>query len=275
MNSKAIFFDIDGTLWDENEIIPQSTVEAITELRRNGHYPVICSGRARRHIIDSKFDGIPFAGIIAALGEHVETEGEVIFERYLPEELAEKIVQLSFECGVPIVLEGPKNYWISPEGFKKDYFVDSLYKDLGKDAITISRESSGFKVNKFSGDILLKSDFKKFEKELGDKIHFVRHSWATDDEIKDDYSVIGGFEGVIPNNDKMRGIEIFCRKLNIDLSDTIAFGDSINDMEMILGVGIGVAMGNGVDSLKKVADYVTDNVADNGIYNALVHFGLI
>lgn len=275
MKPKAVFFDIDGTLWDENEHIPESTVKAINELRQNGHFPVICSGRSRRHIIDSKFERMPFKGIIAALGEHVEIDGERIYESYITEELAERIVKLSFECRVPLVLEGPFNYWISPKGFEKDYFVDRIYMDLGKDAITLSENTTGFKVNKFSGDILTCSDFDKFEKNLSNEICFVRHNWQTTDEIKDESSVTGGFEGVMPGNDKMLGIKLLCKKLNLDLNNTVAFGDSINDIEMIEGTQIGVAMGNAVKGLKDVADYVTDSVENDGIYNALKKFGLI
>ena len=55
----------------------------------------------------------------------------------------------------------------------------------------------------------------------------------------------------------------------------MAFGDGENDKEMLEYAGIGVAMGNAKDSVKAVADYVTDSVDDNGIENALRHFGLI
>ena len=56
---------------------------------------------------------------------------------------------------------------------------------------------------------------------------------------------------------------------------TIAFGDGGNDTTMIREAGIGVAMGNAIDELKEMADYVTTSVDDDGILNALKHFGLI
>ena len=60
-----------------------------------------------------------------------------------------------------------------------------------------------------------------------------------------------------------------------DLSQTIAFGDSMNDYEVIRAAGIGVAMGNAIDELKKAADYVTADIDRDGIYLALRHFGLV
>ena len=60
-----------------------------------------------------------------------------------------------------------------------------------------------------------------------------------------------------------------------DLSDSVAFGDSMNDMEVIIKAGIGVAMGNAVKELKEAADYVTSPIAEDGIYRACLHLGLL
>ena len=74
---------------------------------------------------------------------------------------------------------------------------------------------------------------------------------------------------------KATGIIYLCDKLGINIEDTFAFGDSANDIEMLKCVGCGIAMGNGTDDAKNVADYVTDSLHDDGIYNACKHFGLI
>ena len=60
-----------------------------------------------------------------------------------------------------------------------------------------------------------------------------------------------------------------------DLSDSVAFGDSMNDMEVIIKAGIGVAMGNAMKELKEAADYVTSPIAEDGIYRACLHLGLL
>ena len=54
----------------------------------------------------------------------------------------------------------------------------------------------------------------------------------------------------------------------------MAFGDSMNDIEVVQEAGIGVAMGNAVDALKKVADYVTAPIGEDGIYKACEHLRL-
>ena len=75
--------------------------------------------------------------------------------------------------------------------------------------------------------------------------------------------------------DKGKGILAMARHEGFDPSRTIAFGDGGNDTSMILQAGIGVAMGNAIDALKRQADYVTTSVDDDGILNALRHFNVI
>lgn len=74
---------------------------------------------------------------------------------------------------------------------------------------------------------------------------------------------------------KDAGIEAFLCSNDLTVADAFAFGDAENDIEMLQFVGTGVAMGNAMDDVKAVADYVTTNDCDDGIVNALKHFGLI
>ena len=74
---------------------------------------------------------------------------------------------------------------------------------------------------------------------------------------------------------KGTGIAKVCEILGMDMTDTFAFGDSANDIGMLHDAGIGVAMGNGSDAVKGAADYVTDTMMENGIWNACKHFELI
>ena len=75
--------------------------------------------------------------------------------------------------------------------------------------------------------------------------------------------------------DKGEGVLAMARHLGFDPKYTMAFGDGGNDTSMIRTAGIGVAMGNAIDDLKKEADFVTTSVDEDGILNALRHYGLI
>ncbi len=274
---KLVFFDIDGTLWDWGWIIPQSAKEAITRLKENGHIPIICSGRAKGNIRDKQLLSLGFGGMIASCGGYIEIDGKVLHEQYIPAQTVRKIVGLSYKYNVPIVLEGAKKHWISEKGFEKDGFVDLMYQNLGDDAVTIKGYTPDMNATKFSGDVTVMSDYDSFKNELKGEFQFIRHELpkAIERPDKDLSEILAVFEAVIPGTCKSEGIKKVCEHFGTSPKDAFALGDSANDIDMIKSVGTGIAMGNGSDSIKAVADYITDEVNCDGVYNALKHFGLI
>lgn len=75
--------------------------------------------------------------------------------------------------------------------------------------------------------------------------------------------------------DKGKGVKSVAKYCGFSISEVMAFGDGGNDTNMLKVAGIGVAMGNAGNSLKKVADYVTTSVDDDGIKRALEYFHVI
>ena len=74
---------------------------------------------------------------------------------------------------------------------------------------------------------------------------------------------------------KAHAIDVLLKHLGAKKEDTFAFGDAKVDIPMLEYCGVGVAMGSGGDEIKAMADYVTDDVDKDGLYNGFVHFGLI
>ena len=74
---------------------------------------------------------------------------------------------------------------------------------------------------------------------------------------------------------KANGLVRLCEYYGMDISQTVAFGDSMNDYEIVQAAGTGIAMGNSVQKLKDTADYVTDDIARDGVWKACRHFGWI
>ena len=132
--SKTVFFDIDGTLWDERMNIPDSTIEAIAALKANGHRVFLCTGRARASVNSDKLLNMGFDGIIASCGNYIEMDDKVIYEKDLSCNMVEKIIRVLSECRMPVVLEGSTDYWIDDEGFEDDPYVDYLFESLGEHA---------------------------------------------------------------------------------------------------------------------------------------------
>ena len=75
--------------------------------------------------------------------------------------------------------------------------------------------------------------------------------------------------------DKGMGVRLVAGTLGFDIADTIGFGDSMNDLEMIETVGTSVCMENGADALKAVSDIVCPAVTEDGLAKAFEQLGLI
>ena len=74
---------------------------------------------------------------------------------------------------------------------------------------------------------------------------------------------------------KVKGIEAIIEHLGIEVEDTYAFGDSLNDIDMLKYVKYGIAMGNSSPEVLEIVNYRTDNIENDGIYNGLKQFKLI
>ncbi|MGN0983364.1 MAG: HAD hydrolase family protein, partial [Gemmiger sp.] len=84
------------------------------------------------------------------------------------------------------------------------------------------------------------------------------------------------FADIVPaDGGKPVGVRAVCEHYGIALADTMAFGDGGNDADMLRCAGVGVALGNGDEAAKRAADYITDDVDADGVYNALRHFGVL
>lgn len=259
---KLIFFDIDGTLWDDHMQIPDSTITTLKKLQDNGHRIFLCSGRSKANIRDPKLLSLGFDGIVAACGNHIEVDGKVIYENILPPEMVKKVITVLKECHMPVVLEGPECHWIDKDGFKDDPFILYLFQALEESSKELTVYEPDMRVNKFSADVLPDTDFDRVKAELGDEFEILEHEGNV-------------VEFVPKESSKATGIERLCQFLGVDQKDTYALGDSVNDLDMLSYVGHGIAMGNASEAAKAAAEYVTADIHEDGIMRAMEHYGLI
>lgn len=258
---RAVFFDIDGTLWDSTNRIPESTVTAIRGLRAQGDYAFLCSGRARAYIQSRELFDIGFDGVLAGCGTYVEIDGEVIYEKRIERELAVYTVETVRKYGFRPILEGPEFLYMDVADFAHEPYGKKVMRELGDHLVGISEHYGEWEINKLS----CATDHADREGGFAALADYYTYLIHNEDVV----------ELVPKGHTKATGIAKVCEYLGVDQKDTFAVGDSVNDLEMLTYAGTGIAMGNADMRAKQAADYVTRDLYDDGIYHAMLHFGLI
>lgn len=259
---KAIFFDIDGTLWNRYCQISESTKEAVRMLREAGHLTFLCSGRSRANIRKKELMDMGFDGVIASCGTHIDFHKETVFEVLLTETQISHLLAVAKQHEMPVVLEGPRYIYVNEGDFLDDPYVVYLREELGEDVKPIPADSKEVEINKFSAEVG-NVNLEKLAEDLGVEFHMVVH---TGDKV---------FEVIPTGHSKATGIQKVCELFSIEQKDTYAFGDSANDLEMLQYVAHGIAMGDGDKEAMDVAEYITSGVDEDGILKGLQHYGLI
>ncbi len=276
---KAVFFDIDGTLLTDNRMVSSSTILAINALKEKGILVGLATGRDPRFVLQYMASlGLDLA--IAYNGQYIFSREEVIYSQSLEPKQIEQIMEyaqthhkdLSFGTakgifGSKIMSAGTGNFayrvtrmipeswagiinfifnrlvrWISPqqETNLKGFLFQPIYQLM---LLTTERETQSLE-------------------ELFPNLSFTRSSpYATDIISK--------------GNSKLSGIVKVADRYGFELDEVMVFGDSNNDFEMLNEIQYSVAMGNGTKKVKQAASFVTDTNNRDGIYKALIHFGVI
>jgi len=261
---KALFFDIDGTIWDEGQRIPDSAREAFRLMKERGHRLFLCSGRTRVFIPDAPLMPLGFDGVLAGCGTLVEYCGQVKFYHRIEDKEIQRVNGFLRELGAAYILEGHRLIYADAERFPKgSLFVQEVSKALGKHMVRVSGNEESLEVSKFCANYLEDAQRQReLEQWLGERYTVIHRD--------------GNFVEVVPKGfSKATGIQKICEILGISHADTYAFGDSTNDLDMLEYVAHSVAMGDGMQQAKDAAEYVTAPLQEGGIYQACEHYGLL
>lgn len=261
---KALFFDIDGTIWDDSHRIPDSTREAFRRMKERGHYLFISSGRTRVFIPDRELLPLGFDGILAGCGTYGEFKGEVKFYHQIPQEEIWRVNDFLRSVDAAYVLEGRHYLYLDEERFPKEsLFPQRLKSSMGDRLIRVTGNEKRLEVSKFCANYL-QEPAKQQELER---------------VLEPGYTVIhrgGDFMEIVPKGfNKATGIQEICRLLAIAHEDTYSFGDSTNDLDMLEYTAHSVCMGDGMQQAKDVAEYVTAPLWEDGIYKACERYGIL
>ena len=275
---KIIFIDVDGTLVDYENRLPDSAVEAIRKARVNGHKVYISTGRSRAEVYENIWD-IGLDGMIGGNGSYVEDHGVVVMHQLITYEQCKRIVDWLHSRKLEFYLESNNGLFAS-EHFeeKAESTIQEYSRRKGRDDADKMTIRQVFPEMIFGGN-LYRDDLNKVSYMLNSYEDYIETKKQFPDMQNGTWGGAGetalfGDIG-IKNITKANAIEHLLNYLKAEQKDTIAFGDAAIDIPMLSYCAYGVAMGNGGTEIKAMADYVTEDVDQDGLYKAFIHLGLI
>ena len=276
MNKKLIFLDIDGTLTEPGKNIPpESAVEAVEMARRAGHKVFLCTGRnygMLKPLLKYGFDGL-----IASSGGYIEVEKKVIYDHPMTKEQEQRAMDVLAQNQIFCTIECRDGSYTDER--LKDFLRDNQDKSENSELLRWREQieqSLGIRpMSEYKGQPLYKIVMMALSREsLENAKKILGKDFAFCIQETKGHTIHNG-ELICTDYDKGQAVERVCSYLGYTVKDTIGFGDSMNDLEMMETVGISVCMQNGSNALKDIADYVCPPYYENGIYEAFQRYQLL
>ena len=262
---KCFFFDVDGTLLPFGKSIPDSAVYSIKAAQALGSRCFIASGRSIAEL--PRFPMLAFDGYICSAGATIIVDDKLIYSAHIERGAFDSLFRYLSEKGFYVISQTDKATYLSKDAW--DMFTRQLMKHIGRlvelNGLVIS---DTVPVDEDVKKVLFLSDddgygVDRVRKEINPMFTVVNNTVGLPQEIMAEV-VLGGIS-------KATGIEKVLSYFGVDRSDSVATRDGSNDIEMVEYADIGIAMGNSSGDLKAVADYVTSDIEEDGIKNAIFY----
>lgn len=269
---KIIFLDIDGTLVDYDGKLPDSAKRAVQEARKKGNKIYMTTGRSKAEIYSDLWD-IGFDGMIGGNGMYIEDNGSILQDLTMSKEATIRAVDWMNKNDIGFYLESKNGL------FGSDNFVEKAALIYGDDSDENRNKIYDIFPEMIFGGEMYRDDVAKISfcmtpdkleqaiKEFNGKLKV--DSWSLTGKKQEfgEFAILGA--------DKINAVNFLLDHLDVGVEDTFAFGDADSDRRMVEYCNVGVAMGNAKESLKEVADYITDDVNNDGLWNAFEKYGIV
>ncbi len=276
---KIVFLDVDGTLINYEGKMPESAQKAVEKARANGHKVYICTGCSKAEI-DQKQWTLQLDGMIGGNGAYVEDNGQVVMHQSLTKQQCRQIVDWCSARQIGFYLESNSGLYMNDLMAEQGPRTIALYaRGKGADAAAADAAAQSFLGSMICTDDLYRDDVNKisfilrtYQDHLDSKEAFPdleANTWGGRGEL----ALFGdlGPRGIT----KKHAVEVLLKHIGASKEDTISFGDAKIDLSMFECCAYNVAMGNGGPEIKAAADYITDDVDEDGLMHAFEFLGLI
>lgn len=249
---KAFFFDLDGTILDpETYSIPNSTINALKQLKKNGHFLAVATGRSMKSVLHSKLaDVITWDGFVCSNGQQVYlTVDQPLYQASMDPKIVYQLEDYCKNHNVNLQFQAHPAFYLK----EPDESVFEAHSFFNEPIPTLVKNYNGEQVDMLLAYTFERHHFDELAKIPGILVYPGEAPYA---------DIIGA------NFSKYHGIKALLEHNKIEIDSYIAFGDSLNDMEMLTHAKVAIAMGNANPRLKEIADVVTRSVNQDGIYTA-------
>lgn len=249
--NKFLFFDVDGTLYNSKKQLPASAKDAIFKARENGHEIAIATGRAP-FMIRELLEELQIDTYVTFNGQYVVYKGKVIYTNQIANDRLTEILRFGATRNHPFVFLNEREMIATKAGYREiEESLATLHYPYPLIDANYYLQTPVYQTLLFANE----QEQATYEQQFPD-VSFVRwHRYSCDMLPK------GG--------SKALGIKKLIDHIGFNMKDVIAFGDGLNDVEMLQEVGFGVAMGNGHEEAKKAASIVAGHVDENGLYEIM------
>ncbi|MGL4696849.1 Cof-type HAD-IIB family hydrolase [Enterococcus larvae] len=274
-----ILFDIDGTLVNKHARALESTRKAIRAAQKQGIICGVATGRGPIHLTE-QIDALNLDVFVTYNGQLVYTKDTTLYAKAFDKDTLERIVDFADEGhrqmmfggrtrmeGSSLMKFGQNTRAKKLARFIPKWFPISFVKNFLIKFRPGKEECRYHELNILDEEIYQCVLLSPVE----EKDFLVQQLPNCTMTRSNPYVV-----DIIPQGgSKLQGIQKCIEHFQLTLDEVMVFGDNWNDVEMLAGVGIGVAMGNAPSGVKAAAKYVTDSNEDDGIYHALIHYDVI
>lgn len=270
---RLVGLDLDGTLLDEHKKISAPTMEALEEAARQGVYLVPVTGRP--HLgIPTLVRELPFVRyIISCNGACIRDEknGSLLRERLIPAEESQALVRLLHGKKLPfeVLFEGVgyAEGWVYEHLIAKNPHNAFLPRYVKETRRTIPDIKAFVEEGRGLEELFIMAGQKDSVEEILCELQSIPKLHVV-------HPGPGMLEITAAGVDKGEALLALAKKLGIDRRETMAIGDSGNDLTMLRAAGLSVAMGNAAPEVKKLSDAVTETNENHGVAVALSRYVL-
>jgi len=260
MQYKMVVLDLDDTLLNKEHRISHQTIDTLELLKSRGVEIVVATGRMY-------CSALPYIKQLGLIGSMITYNGAYIKDVEKNEVIFHQPIELNIAKEILLEAEAADlytNIYIDDKLYVKELGPESdLYEKISRvDAIPVG------KLSEFISEVPTK--LLIVEEDLDKNQHYrnlFKEKYRDSVEVTESKAFF--IEFMAKDVSKGKAIKIVADNLNVNLKEIIAIGDSWNDIEMIKTAGLGIAMGNAPDGVKKHADMIADTHDNEGVSNIL------